>query len=60
MKVKTTVQNGQTGHRKVGTVVEVPTDTGNHWIKMGWAKKLAKPRKKKSDGNKDKENTNYT
>lgn len=49
MKVKITTQNGQTGLRAVGTLVDVPTKVGKHWVKMGWAKSLAKPRKKKKD-----------
>jgi len=49
MKVTILVQNGQTGLRLVGSVVDVNKKTAEHWVKYGWAKKVAKPRKKKAD-----------
>jgi len=53
MKVKITKQIGQTGLRKLGTIVQVIELTGKHWIKQGWAtlvkEPVKEPIKKKTD-----------
>jgi len=48
MKVKILVQTGQTGLRLPGAIVDVNPKTAEHWVKFGWAEKLAKPKKKKA------------
>ncbi len=40
IKVIILIQNGQTGLRKVGTVVSINKKTAEHWIKSGFAKKV--------------------
>jgi len=45
MKVEILKQVGQTGLRRVGTIVDVNPKTASHWSKMGWAKKLTKKKK---------------
>lgn len=40
MIVEITKQNGQTGHRKVGTHVEVGDYTAKLWISNGWASQV--------------------
>ena len=42
MKVKIIVQNGQTGLRKVGSIVNVSPELAKHWKKNKWAKSLTK------------------
>ena len=35
---------GQTGLRKVGTVLSVPDKTATYWVKNKWAKRKQKPK----------------
>lgn len=47
MKVRITKQIGQTGLRKVDTILDIDAKLAKHWIANGWAKAVRKPRKKK-------------
>ncbi len=46
IKVTITKLVGQTGLLKVGTIKTINKKTAEHWIKNGWAKKVAVKKKK--------------
>ena len=49
MKVKVEILKlvGQTGLKKVGSVVQVDKDTAKRWVASGWVKYVEKPKVKK-------------
>ncbi len=48
LKVQIIKLVGQTGLKKVGTILSVNKKTAEHWIKSGWAKKIIVKKPKKN------------
>ena len=57
--VKITVQNGETGLRRPGTIVSVTAATAEVWVERGWAEKVKKARRPREKTGKKQEKTAF-